>query len=278
VIILDTETTGRNDGLKLDEPIQIAVTDRLGDVLLDTRVRPTVTIDDEATAVHGYTAEMLAGAPSFAEVADELADLLRGSTVTIYNAAFDLRILVNAAHAAGVRLPAFDVRCAMLDYARLFGLPHPTRAGEAKWWTLSAAYEHQYGVDALTALDDAHDALTDCRLTSDVLSAMQDGGFRSCRDALILAVVKAELKTARTGKDYVRLETAGGQSINVFGSRYTWFVQNGVDVGRWALALAGQPTAYVHTLKQPFAVTARYQGEYLEVEAVHPGLIAEVLS
>lgn len=45
------------------------------------------------THIHGVTGDMLDGAPSFAEVAGDLADRIEGRTIVAHNAAFDVGFL-----------------------------------------------------------------------------------------------------------------------------------------------------------------------------------------
>lgn len=86
-VILDTETTGLADPARIVEITVItAVT---GETLLDTLINPGEPIPPEATAIHGITDAMVADAPSFADIADELADILADQRVLIWNAEFD---------------------------------------------------------------------------------------------------------------------------------------------------------------------------------------------
>lgn len=87
VVILDTETTGLFDPARI---VDIAVTTAAGEVLLDTLVDPGEPIPAEATAIHGITDADVAGAPRFSELVPQLAEVLRGRRVLIYNREFDV--------------------------------------------------------------------------------------------------------------------------------------------------------------------------------------------
>lgn len=89
-VILDTETTGLGS---TDVVIQIGVTDHRGVTLVDTLVRPAVAIGSGAQAVHGISAEAVAGARDFPTVLPELVRAIAGKTVVAYNAPFDRRLL-----------------------------------------------------------------------------------------------------------------------------------------------------------------------------------------
>lgn len=89
-VILDTETTDLSGYL-----MQIAVIDTSGAVLLDTFVNPQAPIEPGAYAVHRISAEMVADAPTFAQIEPELRSVLGGRRIVTYNASFDREILRN---------------------------------------------------------------------------------------------------------------------------------------------------------------------------------------
>lgn len=93
-VILDTETTGLYDA----EIVEIAVIDRLGEILLDTLVKPSIPIPAEATEIHGITDEIVADAPSFPEVYPRIDAALKDKRILIYNAEFDIKILNYCCH------------------------------------------------------------------------------------------------------------------------------------------------------------------------------------
>ena len=166
-VILDTETTGLNGYL-----VEIAVTDRRGQVLLDTLVNPVCEIEAGAAAVHGLTLDVLAGAPTYAELAERLWSVLNGRRVVIYNSAFDCdTILFNevlrAARALGPEPRDAVARywkpvrarsrweCAMEMYAAWFG-----------------AFDDYHGDYTWQPLGGGHRALADCHAVRERLIAM----------------------------------------------------------------------------------------------------------
>jgi len=128
-VILDCETTGLET--YVDEVISIAVIAADGSELLNTLIMPANPIHPEATQINGITDEMVADAPTFAEVWAQLVDLLNGRLVIAYNVDFDENML------AGTRSRYRDQiewdwedrlgskwQCAMLAYAAYFGQWH----------------------------------------------------------------------------------------------------------------------------------------------------------
>lgn len=102
-IILDCETTGLGGDA---QPIEIAVIDLSGEVLLETRIKPYTTIigfDGEmididpicegATAVHGIRLADLQNEKYFHEIYPAIEESIKAKNILIYNAKFDSTIL-----------------------------------------------------------------------------------------------------------------------------------------------------------------------------------------
>ena len=73
-LVLDTETTGIHQA----EIVQIAVVDSADNVLLDTLVKPVSRIPYDATRIHGITDSMVAEAPGWGEITEQV-EALRNS-------------------------------------------------------------------------------------------------------------------------------------------------------------------------------------------------------
>ncbi len=158
-VILDTETTGLDQKA---EVIQIGVIDGAGNVLMDNvLLRPVRPIPPDATAIHHITNEMVANAPSFPNVLPALRDAVRGKLLVIYNAQYDLRLLIQSgkARGIGVQLGIEGFACAMLEYADWVGDWNDYR-GNFRWQNLA-------GGD--------HSALGDVRSTLDIIRKMAEG-------------------------------------------------------------------------------------------------------
>lgn len=92
---LDFETTGRDASTDRIIEIGIAVFSQ-GEVVdrWQQLVQPGFTLPEEITRITNITDEMLADAPTFDAVADELARRLDGRVLLAYNHEFDLGFLV----------------------------------------------------------------------------------------------------------------------------------------------------------------------------------------
>jgi DNA polymerase III epsilon subunit-like protein len=123
VVFLDTETTGlRGD----DQVCQVALVSKSGRVVLDTLVKPTIPIPEHTSVIHGITDDMVQAAPSMGALWSELRGLLLSSTVVIYNADFDLRLLAQSLRAHGIEMiggdgVTLDSTCAMRLFAQYNG-------------------------------------------------------------------------------------------------------------------------------------------------------------
>lgn len=169
-VILDTETTGLKG-----EILQIAIVDSKGNTLLNTLLQPKREIEPGATAVHGITADMVKGYPTYPDLLTQLKEILTGQNVIVYNAKFDREMLHLTAEAWG--LPKVEWKelamwyCAMERFASIYG-DWNSYHQSYRWQKLSTAASY-YGIPVVNA----HDALGDCLMTLEVCRAMVKTGF-----------------------------------------------------------------------------------------------------
>ena len=122
-IILDTETTGLD---KTDQVIEIACVDIEGALLFHSFVKPTVSIQEGARAVHGITDETLDDAPSIGDIMDELLQAVGDRLVLSYNWEFDRRLIRQTVRGSGLTFSKrwqpmrgpVDEHCLMFLYGR----------------------------------------------------------------------------------------------------------------------------------------------------------------
>lgn len=166
-VILDTETTGLNDG----EICQIAIIDHQGKTLLDQLVKPTRPIPFDAQRIHGIGNDQVKDAPGWGDVAPRVKDLLTGKDVIVYNAVYDRKMMHKSAEYAGIEKIDWKTLspwyCAMEAYAEFYGEWNDYRQS-FRWQKLSFAAQ-QCGVE----VKNAHNALGDCLMTLGVVRYMQ---------------------------------------------------------------------------------------------------------
>ena len=165
-LFLDTETTGLSD---MEEICEIAIIDVVGQVLINTLVKPTKRIPHSSTEIHGISDETVAGAPTFRDLVPSLDQILRGRIVIAYNMEFDIGKLARSARANGFNLDGDDGfypwwmgndsnsiawDCAMEMYAMYYGDWNDYHSSY-RWQRLSTALG-QCGIELPQGIHRAH--------------------------------------------------------------------------------------------------------------------------
>ena len=171
-IIFDTETTGLGDK---DQIVEISCIASTGDVLLDTLVRPTIPVPEEATAIHGISNDDLVNVPTIYDLTPRLHELFDNKTTLSYNIAFDRRLLKQSLEAVGIGWPKewdhwwgrAERHCIMQCYAEYWGAWHSYHESYT-WQSLINALD-QCG---LVVEGNLHRALTDTRASLALLKHM----------------------------------------------------------------------------------------------------------
>ncbi|MBI4370723.1 MAG: 3'-5' exonuclease [Elusimicrobia bacterium] len=160
--VFDLEATGV-DPLN-DRIVDVCVLRREPDgqeTVFSELVDPGVPIPPEAASVHGITDAMVAGRPSFKDLAPRLLAALAGADLSGFNAVkYDVPLLAAEFKRVGVDWPAADVR--VVDSFVLFSRKQPRDLG--------AAYAFYCG----KSLAGAHRAEADTRAAAEVLWAQLD--------------------------------------------------------------------------------------------------------
>lgn len=165
--ILDTETTGLDNS---DQIVQIALINSAGEPLLNSLVKPTVSISPQAAAIHGITDKFVSDAPTFEVVFMELMRAVGNRDLVIYNAEFDTRMIKQSLRAYGIQL-AFAT--SERRGCRIFsngGSIHCAMQWYSQWIGDWSEYHGNYKWQKLPGGD--HSALGDCRATLGVIRQM----------------------------------------------------------------------------------------------------------
>ncbi len=162
IAFIDLETTGVNLGT--DRIVEIAIVKILPDGNKSVKrklVNPEMPIPKSSSDIHGITDEMVKDAPTFAQAAQELKQMLDGCDIAGYNSnRFDVPLLVEEFMRAGVD---FDMKGRKLvDVQNIFH--------KMEQRTLTAAYKFYCDKN----LDAAHSAEADATATYEVLLAQVD--------------------------------------------------------------------------------------------------------
>jgi DNA polymerase III subunit epsilon len=144
-IILDTETTGLFEA----ELVQIGIIDLQKNAILDSLIKPTISIPQEVIEIHGITDIMVIDAPSFPEIYHKIAEAVKSKKVLIYNANFDISILQYCCQLHDLSLK-FESECLMNYYAQYYG-EYSKYYESYRWQPLNGT--HNAIGDCLSALE-----------------------------------------------------------------------------------------------------------------------------
>lgn len=117
-VYLDTETTGFGPRAEI---VDIAVVGATGELLLESLVQPERRIPRDASAIHGITDADIRGAPRWNEIYPDVARVIAGRRVVVYNVTFDRQMVAQACDSYALDEPAVDWDCAMKKYAGFHG-------------------------------------------------------------------------------------------------------------------------------------------------------------
>lgn len=160
-IYYDTETTGTR--IDRDRIIEIAAYDPVQDRSFAQLVNPGFPIPPESTAIHQITNEMVADAPSFAQVGQQFLEFCSGDVVLIAhnNDSFDKPLLKYEFERHSLQLPEWPY-VDSLKWARRYRPDLPRHSLQA--------LREAYGVETTQA----HRALEDVKVLYKIFSSMID--------------------------------------------------------------------------------------------------------
>ncbi|GIP88887.1 DNA polymerase III subunit epsilon [Escherichia coli] len=173
-IVLDTETTGMNqigahyEGHKIIEIGGVEVVNRrLTGNNFHVYLKPDRLVDPEAFGVHGIADEFLLDKPTFAEVADEFMDYIRGAELVIHNAAFDIGFMDYEFSLLKRDIPKTNTFCKVTDSLAVARKMFPGKRNSLD--ALCARYEIDNSKRTL------HGALLDAQILAEIYLAMTGG-------------------------------------------------------------------------------------------------------
>lgn len=166
ITYLDTETTGLlwKNGDRLCEIAAITVTpDGKVIEIFHRYINPQRRIPTRASDIHGLTNAFLDKKQTFSEIADDLIEFLKGKTIVIHNASFDLGFINNELALCGkgvsVNSAASNVICSLREARR--------------HWARNNKLDdlcQRYSVDL--SIRTKHSAICDCLLLAQVYRKM----------------------------------------------------------------------------------------------------------
>ena len=162
IAFIDLETTGIN--VSTDRIVEISVlkiNPNGKEEWMTTRINPGMPIPPKSTAIHGITDKDVADAPTFKEIAKNLAGFLEGTDLAGFNAIkFDIPVL--AEEFLRINIDFNFLKRKYVDVQVIFHRKEQR--------TLAAAYQFYCKKD----LENAHSSKADTQATFEVLKAQLD--------------------------------------------------------------------------------------------------------
>ncbi len=154
----DLETTGIN--ISKDKIVEIALVKVMPDgekITREQKINPLIPIPTEASLIHGIYEEDIREAPTFKQVARDLANFLEGSDLAGFNVIkFDVPLLVEEFLRVGIEFDVANKK--ILDAQKIFHLMEKRN--------LSSAYRFYCNKE----LEGAHSAMADTLATFEVFN------------------------------------------------------------------------------------------------------------
>ena len=125
LIALDVETTGLeiSEGHRIIEVGAVEILDReITNTEFQRYIQPNRKVGDSVN-IHGITDKFLINKPQFNQISDDLLSFIKGATLVIHNAPFDLGFLNNELKLIGIKEKIENI-CTIIDTLELLSLIH----------------------------------------------------------------------------------------------------------------------------------------------------------
>jgi DNA polymerase-3 subunit epsilon len=168
LIVLDTETTGirPEEGHRIIEVGAVQILNReITSTEFHKYVQPNKPVGDSVN-IHGITDKFLINKPQFDKISNDLLSFIKGATLIIHNAPFDLGFLNNELKINGIDKKIEDI-CQIIDTLELSKKQRPGTMHNLD------ALCRRFGVD--TSARTRHGALLDAQILAQVYLAMTGG-------------------------------------------------------------------------------------------------------
>ena len=168
LIVLDTETTGikPSEGNRIIEVGAVQILDReITDTQFHKYVQPNRKVG-ESVNIHGITDKFLINKPQFNQISDDFLSFIKGATLVIHNAPFDLGFLNNELKIIGIKETIENI-CPIIDTLELSKQQRPGTMHNLD------ALCRRFGID--TSARTRHGALLDAQMLTQVYLAMTGG-------------------------------------------------------------------------------------------------------
>jgi len=178
LIALDTETTGilPEEGHRIIEVGAVEILNReITGAEFHKYIQPNKVVGDSVN-IHGITNKFLIGKPQFDQISKDLLSFIKGATLVIHNAPFDLGFLNNELKIMGIDKKIEDL-CSIIDTLELSKKERPGRMHgmDALSRQFNIDTEARFTVDAQKNKIKHHGALSDAQILAQIYIAMTGG-------------------------------------------------------------------------------------------------------
>ena len=193
-IVLDTETTGL-DPLEGHRIIEIAAIELIDHIQTEEKfhfyLNPEREIPEASQKIHNISNEMVKDKPKFGEIYKNFLDFIKGDSLVIHNAEFDLKFLNYELNKIGID----DIQNEIVDTLKIARSKYPGSSV-----SLDALCK-KFNIDTKERVEKGHGALVDCYLLSEVY----------------LEILGGKQPNFNLNKGYENLESEkGGKKIKYF--------------------------------------------------------------
>ena len=193
-IVLDTETTGL-DPLEGHKIIEIAAIELIDHIQTEEKfhfyLNPEREIPEDSQNIHNISNEMVKDKPKFGEIYKNFLNFIKGDSLVIHNAEFDLKFLNYELNKIGID----DIQNEIVDTLKIARSKYPGSSV-----SLDALCK-KFNIDTKERVEKGHGALVDCYLLSEVY----------------LEILGGKQPNFNLNKDYEKLvREKGGKKANHF--------------------------------------------------------------
>lgn len=151
LVFLDTETTGlsMDHGAKICEIAMLKVCDGL-ETEFNTLVNPGGPIPEFSSNIHGITNEMVKDAPTFKDIAQDIANFINGFVLVCHNASFDLNFISKQIMESGINSPEMYFLDTLIISRQYFCFESNKLGDIAKILDIEVKEAHRAMADVLT--------------------------------------------------------------------------------------------------------------------------------
>ena len=209
LIVLDTETTGieLSEGHRIIEVGAVQILDReITSTEFHEYVQPNKKVG-QSVNIHGITDKFLINKPQFNQISDDLLSFIKGATLVIHNAPFDLGFLNNELSIVGIKETIEDI-CNIIDTLELSKQQRPGTMHNLD------ALCRRFGID--TSARTRHGALLDAKILAQVYLAMTGGQsnlFQEVADTESNQSDPSLIKRVKENRDKIKIIYANKNEI-----------------------------------------------------------------